>query len=238
MGNKNPSAKSRKVPTTRLEDLPRLNDEDREAAESGYVVVAGVPMGVDLSSLIQTFEELGRGTVADSDEVLACLKELQQRRAAGQEEGLPPVGDEPADRPPHFFNRLTDKPFKGFPVPAACPFCKAIDGGIERDSDTRSFRVECPECCSQGPIAASALQAAQKWNAAAAARPSVHTPDDDEPSGSDAADLILAGLAILDLYTDAVPDARAKERYVLWACRDKFEEACEIAQALPGAVRA
>lgn len=72
-------------------DLPRLNDEEREALESGYVALQGVPAD-DLSSLIQTFEALSRGAVSHRDQVLAYLKELEQRRAAGP---MPPVGDEP-----------------------------------------------------------------------------------------------------------------------------------------------
>lgn len=55
-----------------------------------------------------------------------------------------------------------------------------------------------------------------------------------EPRGAiQATDALLHGLALLEMFVDAIPDTRAKERYILWSALEKFEEAYEIVEMLP-----
>jgi hypothetical protein len=41
-------------------------------------------------------------------------------------------------------------------------------------------------------------------------------------------DCVLAARAILACYIETIPDERAEDRYVLWAVRDKMDEAANL----------
>lgn len=135
---------------------------------------------------------------------------------------------------PRFHDHESGTPIDGLPDPLPCPFCGSRDFGgiVDTGTPDRTFHVACDGCGADGPSAVSQLEAAEEWNKAH------RSATEEEPErvslGSlEATDLILSGLAILECYTNCVPDERAKDRYVLWSARDKFEEAYEIVQMLP-----
>ena len=68
------------------------------------------------------------------------------------------------------FSDMDGKPIEDAPEPLPCPFCgsRADQLVVERwsaeDDPDASFHVECLRCGSNGPQAASALEAATGWN--------------------------------------------------------------------------
>lgn len=76
---------------TAIDDLPRLTDDDREAAESGYVALEGVPVGgprprfriyrQSLSHLLaQLTRCLSRADVTEALQILRHAQRLARRR--------------------------------------------------------------------------------------------------------------------------------------------------------------
>jgi Lar family restriction alleviation protein len=67
-----------------------------------------------------------------------------------------------------FTDLMFGRPIYGAPAPLPCPFCggdPAIDHAIEatqQNSDV--FVPECTDCGSEGPGAASQIEAAMTWN--------------------------------------------------------------------------
>jgi len=82
-------------------------------------------------------------------------------------EGVPAAAQR--DEVPRFHDHESGALIEGLPAPLPCPFCGSSDFGaiVEGGApDHRTFHVTCDSCGADGSLAASQLEAAERWNSA------------------------------------------------------------------------